>query len=237
MSIAIPQHIAIIMDGNGRWAQARGLPRHFGHRKGVEALRRTVEAAGDLGVAFLTLFGFSTENWKRPPGEVQELLGLMRRYLSSHVAELCDANVRLQVIGERQAFADDLVRLIERAEALTGNNDGLTLTVALNYGARRELELAIRDIVQGALADGAMPIIDEAAISRRLFTRTLPDPDLVIRSSGEQRLSNFLLWQSAYAELVFVDTLWPDFGRADLEYALEEFRRRDRRFGAVGVGD
>ena len=237
MSNTRPQHIAIIMDGNGRWAQARGLPRHFGHRKGVEALRRTVEAAADLGIKHLTLFGFSTENWRRPQGEVQELLGLMRRYLISHVAELCENDIRLRVIGERQAFSADLNALIDRAEDLTRDNRRLVLTVALNYGARRELSIAIEGLVRDALACGQMPPIDEDAIAARLFTRELPDPDLVIRSSGEQRLSNFLLWQSAYAELVFIDTLWPDFGRADLEYALGEFGRRDRRFGAVGAGE
>ncbi|MCA8907971.1 MAG: di-trans,poly-cis-decaprenylcistransferase [Rhodospirillaceae bacterium] len=237
MSAAPPRHIAIIMDGNGRWARARGLPRHFGHRKGVEALRRTIEAAADLGIANLTLFGFSTENWRRPASEVKELLGLMRRYLSSHVAELCENDIRLRVIGERQGFSRDLASLIERAEELTRDNRRLVLTVALNYGARRELTLAVTQLVQEAAATGQAPVIDEAAISARLFTHDLPDPDLVIRSSGEQRLSNFLLWQSAYSELVFVDTLWPDFGRADLEYALSEYGRRDRRYGAVVSGE
>ena len=237
MTHAIPRHIAIIMDGNGRWARARGLPRHFGHRKGVEALRRTVEAAADLGVRYLTLFGFSTENWKRPAEEVLELLALMRRYLSAHVAELCENDIQLRVIGERSRFTADLADLIHRAEDLTRDNTRLVLTVALNYGSRREIVRAVEALVGEAAASGVAPRVDETAIAGRLFTRNLPDPDLVIRSSGEQRLSNFLLWQSAYSELVFVDTLWPDFGRADLEYALGEYGRRDRRYGAVVSGD
>ncbi len=232
-----PAHVAIIMDGNGRWARARGLPRTVGHHRGVEAVRRTVEAAADLGIGHLTLFGFSTENWGRPEDEVSELMGLLRRYLRSEVAELHRNGVRLRVIGERTRLQPDIVDLIANAEQVTQNNTTLQLTVALSYGARQEITAAARRLAE-AVRDGELPLdrLDEAAVAERLFTHAIPDPDLVIRTSGEKRISNFLLWQAAYAELVFIDTLWPDFGREHLEMAIGEYQRRERRYGvSVGV--
>ncbi len=232
-----PAHVAIIMDGNGRWARARGLPRTVGHHRGVEAVRRTVEAAADLGIGHLTLFGFSTENWGRPEDEVSELMGLLRRYLRSEVAELHRNGVRLRVIGERTRLQPDIVDLIANAEQVTRNNTTLQLTVALSYGARQEITAAARRLAE-AVRDGELPLdrLDEAAVAERLFTHGMPDPDLVIRTSGEKRISNFLLWQAAYAELVFIDTLWPDFGREHLEMAIGEYQRRERRYGvSVGV--
>lgn len=231
---APPLHVAIIMDGNGRWAKARGLPRTLGHKRGAEAVRRTVEAAIELGVGYLTLFGFSTENWKRPVSEVRDLMGLMRLYLRSEIGALHKNGVRLVVIGDRSRLEDDLVRLIEAAEAKTAQNDKLVLTVAISYGGRQELVEASRRLARD-VRDGhlAAEDIGEAALSARLFTADLPDPDLLIRTSGEMRISNFLLWQCAYAELVFLDVLWPDFSKEDLALALGDFRRRDRRYGAI----
>jgi undecaprenyl diphosphate synthase len=229
-----PRHVAIIMDGNGRWAQARGMFRTAGHRSGMEAVRRTVEAAGELGIPYLTIFGFSSENWRRPVEEVQELMLLLRLYLRSEIAELHRNGTRVRVIGDRSRLAPDIVNLIEHAEALTRGNDTLNLTVALSYGGRQDILNAARAVAEEARASGLDPAaIDEAYFSRCLWTADLPDPDLLIRTSGEQRISNFFLWQSAYAELVFVDTLWPDFSRSDLEHAIREFRRRERRYGAV----
>ncbi len=229
-------HVAIIMDGNGRWARRRGLPRVMGHRQGVKAAQRVVEAAPGLGVNHLTLFGFSTENWGRPPEEVSELMRLLRHYLRSEVAELHKNNVRLNVIGGRDRLDADIVNLIDHAQALTRANTQLVLTIALSYGARQELTDAARrlaeDVAAGRLAPEA---VDPAAVQARLSTHDLPDPDLILRTSGEKRISNFLLWQAAYAELMFVDTLWPDFGQADLERAVRDFGARDRRFG-VSVG-
>ncbi|MGO8919758.1 MAG: isoprenyl transferase [Stellaceae bacterium] len=228
-----PAHVAIIMDGNGRWAKSRGLPRIAGHRRGAEAVRRTVEAAGEFGIAYLTLFGFSSENWKRPVDEVDDLMGLLRHYIRAEIAELHAKGVRVRIIGERRRLAPDIVTLIDNAETLTSGNGGLTLTIALSYGGRAEIAAAARAIaeavVQGRLAPEQ---IDEAAVASRLFTAGMPDPDLLIRTSGEQRISNFLLWQTAYAELVFTSTLWPDFGKADLEKALRDYHGRDRRYGA-----
>ena len=231
-----PAHVAIIMDGNGRWARARGLPRTIGHHRGVEAVRRTVEAAGELGIGHLTLFGFSTENWGRPQDEVSELMGLLRKYLRSEVAELHRNGVRLQVIGDRSRLKPDIVDLIANAEQVTRDNRTLHLTVALSYGARQEITAAARRLAE-AVRDGGLDLeaLDEEALAGRLFTSGLPDPDLVIRTSGEKRISNFLLWQAAYAELVFIDTLWPDFTRDHLEMAIGEYRRRERRYG-VSVG-
>ena len=230
-----PEHIAIIMDGNGRWAHARGKPRTFGHRRGIDAVRRTVEAAAELGVGYLTLFGFSTENWQRPADEVAELMGLVRLYLRSEVASLHRHGVRLRVIGDRSRIDADILKLIEHAEALTRHNTRLNLIVAFSYGARQEIVSAVRRLVDDAAA-GRLSVadLDEAAVSGRLFTAGIPDPDLIIRTSGEQRISNFLLWQAAYAELVFVDTYWPDFERHDLQQAIGEFQRRQRRYGMVG---
>jgi undecaprenyl diphosphate synthase len=229
---SLPRHIAIIMDGNGRWAQARGLPRIAGHRRGAEALRRTLEAAGDLGVPYLTLFGFSSENWKRPHDEVDDLMGLLRHYLRGEIAELHRNGVRLRVIGDRARLSAEIVALIENAETLTRDNQAINLTVALSYGGRAEIVAAARAVAAKAAAGELVPqAIDEDVIAAHLFTADLPDPDLLIRTSGEQRISNFLLWQCAYAELVFTKTLWPDFGRADLEQAITEFGGRERRYG------
>ena len=230
---SLPRHIAIIMDGNGRWAQARGLPRIAGHRQGAEAVRRTVRAAGELGIPYLTLFGFSSENWKRPLEEVDDLMGLLRHYLRGEIAELHRNGVRLRVIGDRERLAADIVTLITNAEELTRENNGVNLTIALSYGGRAEIVAAVRAIAAKAV-DGTVPPeeIGEEVISRHLFTTDIPDPDLLIRTSGEQRISNFLLWQCAYSELVFTKTLWPDFGRADLEQAIADFGGRERRYGA-----
>jgi undecaprenyl diphosphate synthase len=228
-----PAHVAVIMDGNGRWAKARGLPRIAGHRRGGDAVRRTVQAAGELGIAYLTLFGFSSENWKRPVGEVDDLMGLLRHYIRAEIAELQAKNVRVRVIGERTRLPPDIVTLIDNAESLTAGNTGLGLTIALSYGGRAEIAAAARAIAaavqRGKLAPEA---VDEAMVARHLLTADMPDPDLVIRTSGEQRISNFLLWQTAYAEFVFTSTLWPDFGRADLEKALRDYHGRERRYGA-----
>ena len=229
----VPRHIAIIMDGNGRWAQARGLPRIAGHRHGAEAARRVVTAAAELGVPYLTLFGFSSENWRRPSGEIQDLMGLLRHYLRGEIAELHRNGVRLRVIGELGRLDPDILEMIERAEAMTRDNARITVTIALSYGGRAEIVAAVRAIAErvqsGSLAAAA---IDENCFARYLFTAGLPDPDLLIRTSGEQRISNFLLWQSAYSEFVFTKTLWPDFSKHDLEEAIEEFCGRDRRYGA-----
>ena len=229
----LPRHIAIIMDGNGRWAQARGLPRIAGHRRGAEAVRRTLTAAGELGIPYLTLFGFSSENWKRPLAEVDDLMGLLRHYLRGEIAELHHKGVRLRVIGERARLAPDIVTLIDNAEALTRDNGGVNLTIALSYGGRAEIIAAMRALAAKAASGELAPeAIDEKTIARHLFTADIPDPDLLIRTSGEQRISNFLLWQCAYAELVFTKTLWPDFGRAELEQAIADYGGRERRYGA-----
>ncbi len=231
---APPRHVAIIMDGNGRWAKARGLPRVAGHRRGAEAVRRTVEGAVDLGISYLTLYGFSSENWKRPPAEIDDLKSLLRIYLRKEIGYLDRNGVRLRIIGDQSRFGDDIVRLIEDSERLTERNSRLTLTVALGYGGRAEIVQAARRALE-AVAAGRLDAgdIDERSFARFLLTDGLPDPDLVIRTSGEKRVSNFLLWQSAYAELVFLDRLWPEFTKDDLEGAIAEFHRRDRRYGAA----
>lgn len=232
---APPVHVAIIMDGNGRWAKARGLPRTAGHKRGAEAVRRTVECAREMGISYLTLYAFSSENWKRPVGEVTDLMGLLRLYLRNEVKILHKNGIRLKVIGDRSRLGPDIVALIEESEAKTAANAALTLTLALSYGGRQEIVAAARrlagEVAAGRLAPEA---IDEEALSRNLFTAGMPDPDLVIRTSGEKRISNFLLWQSAYAEFVFLDVLWPDFGREDLETAISDFHRRERRYGTSG---
>ena len=229
----LPRHIAIIMDGNGRWAQARGLPRIAGHRQGADAVRRTLIAAGELGIPYLTLFGFSSENWKRPQDEIESLMGLLRHYLRSEIAELHRHGVRLRIIGERDRLAGDIAGMIRNAEILTCDNDRMNLTIALSYGGRAEIVAAARAIAAEVMTGKlALDHIDEAAVGRHLFTSELPEPDLLIRTSGEQRISNFLLWQCAYAELVFTKTLWPDFGRADLDQAVADFGGRERRYGA-----
>ena len=232
--MTIPNHIAIIMDGNGRWATRRGLPRVLGHRRGVEALRRTVRAAGEMGVGTLTLFAFSSENWSRPHDEVSELMGLLRRFIRRDLAELHQENVRVRVIGRREGLAPDILALLLEAERLTAANDGMTLCVAFNYGARDEIARAARAVAArvraGELEESA---IDEATFGAHLDTADMPCPDLVIRTSGELRLSNFLLWQAAYAELVFVPCCWPDFGRQELNGAIAEYASRTRRYGGL----
>ncbi len=231
----MPRHVAIIMDGNGRWAKARGLPRSEGHRRGVEAVRRTVKGAIDLGVHHLTLFSFSSENWSRPPDEVDFLFGLFRHYIRRDVAELHASGVRITVIGKRSDLPADILKMIEEAETLTVKNRALQLIFAFNYGARDEIVRAVRavatEVKEGRLDPAA---ITESTIGEHLDTASFPDPDLIIRTSGELRLSNFLLWQSAYAELVFVPILWPDFGADALRAAIEEFGGRTRRYGGRG---
>jgi len=229
-----PVHVAIIMDGNGRWAKARGLPRTAGHRRGADSVRRAVETARELGVSYLTLYGFSSENWKRPAHEIDDLMGLLRLYLRSEIKELRRNGVRVRVIGDRERLPADIVDLIEGAESGTVVNTALTLIVALSYGARAEITAAARRVAEEVKAGTLEPdAVDEELFESYLSTQGIPDPDLLIRTSGEQRLSNFLLWQCAYAELVFVDTLWPDFSRGDFEGAVDEFRRRERRYGSA----
>ncbi len=229
-----PRHIAIIMDGNGRWARQRSRPRTFGHTEGVEALRRTVEAAGDLGVAYLTVFGFSTENWRRPIEEVNALFDLLRLYVARDLDRLVRDGVRVRVIGERDGLQADIRRIIDDAEAKTRHNDKLNLTIAFNYGGQDELVRAARrmaeDVAAGKLAPGD---VDATRFGAYLDTSDLPTPDMLIRTSGESRLSNFMLWQAAYAELVFVDTLWPDFDKDALQAAIDTYQRRERRFGGT----
>jgi undecaprenyl diphosphate synthase len=233
-TIAVPRHVAIIMDGNGRWAAARGLPRVEGHRRGVEVVRRTVRAAADIGIQYLTIFSFSAENWSRPETEIGELMGLLRRFIRNDLAELHRAGVRVRIIGERDGLAPDIGRLLTEAEELTKENDRLTLVVAFNYGARQEIVRAARRMAEQVAAGRVRPEeIDVDRLSQALDAPEIPDPDLIIRTSGEQRLSNFLLWQSAYSELVFVPTYWPDFDRAVLEAAIREYQQRERRFGGL----
>src|SRR6195256_392345 len=231
---AVPRHVAIIMDGNGRWAAARGLPRGEGHRRGVEALRRTVRAAGDIGIGILTIFSFSAENWSRPPSEVRELMGLLRRFIRNDLADLHRNGVQVRIIGDRDDLAPDIRGLLEEAESLTKDNSKLTLAVAFNYGARQEIARAAQRLAAAVVA-GRVAIADVTAdkLATFLDAPDLPDPDLIIRTSGEQRLSNFLLWQAAYSELVFVPTYWPGFDRSTLEGAIAEYRRRERRFGGL----
>jgi undecaprenyl diphosphate synthase len=222
------------MDGNGRWAKLRGLPRTAGHKRGMDAVRETVRCAAELGISHLTLYGFSSENWKRPVAEIDDLMALLRFYLRKEIAELHANAVRLRVIGDRSRLATDIVRLIEDAEQRTMENLGLNLIIALSYGGRDEIVRAVRLIAADAAALRVDPrAIDETVVRSALLTADVPDPDLVIRTSGEQRLSNFLLWQSAYSELVFDNCLWPDFGRANLLNAVEEYQRRERRYGSA----
>jgi len=231
-----PHHVAIIMDGNGRWAKARGLPRVAGHRRGADAVRRVIRGAAELGIPVLTLFAFSTENWARPAGEVNDLMGLLRQYLRNELDELHKHGARLRVIGDRNRLANDIVREISDAEARTRLNSRIDVNVCINYGARDEIVQAARSLARkvaaGEISAGQ---IDENRFESELLTAGVRDPDLLIRTSGEQRISNFLLWQCAYAELVFVDTLWPDFGKEHLEQAVAEYRRRERRYGGIGV--
>jgi undecaprenyl diphosphate synthase len=231
---AVPRHVAIIMDGNGRWAAARGLPRGEGHRRGVEALRKTVRAAGELGISYLTIFSFSAENWSRPAAEIHDLMGLLRRFIRNDLAELHRNGVKIRVIGERDDLEPEIRRLLEEAEERTNGNDQLTLVVAFNYGARQEIARAAARIVADIQAGRIEPsAVSAELIGQRLDAPDVPDPDVIIRTSGELRLSNFLLWQAAYSELVFVPTYWPDFDRAALEDAIAEYHRRERRFGGL----
>ena len=233
---APPRHIAIIMDGNGRWAKARGLPRAMGHKEGVEALRRTVEAARDLGLSHLTVFSFSTENWNRPQAEIDALFDLLRMFVRRDLARLHRDGVRIRIVGAREGLSEDILSLIDEAMALTKANTRLTLNIAFNYGGRGEIVAAMREIARSVEAGSLNPDqIDEKLVSRLLWTSESPDPDLLIRTSGELRLSNFLLWSGAYSELMFMDIWWPDFNRACMEQAIDAFRRRDRRFGGLGV--
>jgi len=225
----VPNHVAIIMDGNGRWAAARGLPRVVGHREGTKAVRRTIEAAIGQGVKYLTLFAFSSENWQRPEAEVTDLRGLLLQFLRSELQEMHEAGVRLRVIGEQARFGPNIFAELAAAEAKTAANEKLTLLMALSYGGRAEIVAAARE----AIAEGLAPeALTEEKFASYLATAGVPDPDLLIRTSGEQRLSNFLLWQTAYAELVFIDVLWPDFGEQDFAGAVRKFAMRERRFGA-----
>ena len=229
----IPKHIAIIMDGNGRWASARSLPRTAGHKQGAEAARRVVTSAKELGIQYLTLFGFSSENWRRPESEVKDLMNLLRFYLRSETAELHKNGARLQVIGERSALDADIVRMIENAESLTEDNTEITVIIALNYGGRHDILQAVKRVHEAHLNEKLTIDTIEAQFPGFLMTQGLPDPDLLIRTSGEQRISNFLLWQCAYTEFVFTDTLWPDFSKDDLIQALDTYSARERRFGAL----
>ncbi|WP_380878768.1 isoprenyl transferase [Sphingomonas sp. DBB INV C78] len=230
----IPRHVAIIMDGNGRWAKARHLPRVAGHRKGAEAVRATIRAAGELGIEVLTLYAFSSENWRRPEEEVADLKGLLRHYLLAELDELAANGIRLRVIGDYSRFGPELTRMLEDAVARTAQNQSTTLVIALNYGSQGEIVRAAQALAEEVRAGTIDPAsIDTAAIEARLDTADLPALDLLIRTSGEHRLSNFLLWQAAYAELLFVDTLWPDFGRDELFAAVADYGRRNRRFGGL----
>lgn len=233
-SQCVPRHVAIIMDGNGRWARGRGRPRTMGHRAGVDAVRRTIEASCHLGIEYLTLYGFSTENWKRPETEVSDLMGLLRLFLKKELVTLHKNGIKIRIIGDRTRFADDIRDLLAKAEVQTRENTRLNLTIALSYGARAEITDAMREIAAKVATGELSPSdISEDLIEQHLSTSGIPDPDLLIRTSGEQRISNFLLWQSAYTELVFEDVLWPDFDRSHLEQAIDNFAGRERRFGAV----
>jgi undecaprenyl diphosphate synthase len=234
MAADIPRHVAIIMDGNGRWAKARKLPRLAGHRRGVEAVRGIASAARNLGIEVLTLYAFSSENWRRPAEEVGDLMGLLRHFIRNDIDELAREGVKLRVIGNYRALSPDLVAMIDESLARTADNSGPTLAIALNYGAQAEIAAAARALAEQARAGMLDPAaLDEVAFERALESGALPPVDLLIRTSGEKRLSNFLLWQAAYAELLFVDTLWPDFGPDELAAAIAEFGARHRRFGGL----
>ncbi|WP_369059652.1 polyprenyl diphosphate synthase [Caulobacter sp. 73W] len=233
-----PLHVAIIMDGNGRWAKRRGLPRTFGHREGVKALKRTVEGAAALGVGRLTVFGFSTENWRRPAAEVSELMGLLKAYVSSDLERLAKEGVRVTILGRREGLSPDVLEVIERAEQRTAQNTAFHLQVAFNYGGQADIVDAARKFAR-AVEEGRAKAsdLDEALFERSLSTADAPPPDLIVRTSGEQRLSNFLLWESAYAELIFQDVLWPEYGPEHLKAAIAEFATRERRYGGAMVDD
>jgi len=233
-----PAHVAIIMDGNGRWAKSRGLPRLAGHRAGVEALRQTVRAAPGLGISYLTVYAFSSENWSRPKSEVSDLLGLLKLFIRRDLAELHQNGVRVTVIGDRTSLQPDIRGLLEEAESLTALNDALTLVIAFNYGGRDEIARAARKLAQSAVRGEIDPEeINPEIFAAALDTTGIPDPDLVIRTSGELRLSNFLLWQAAYSELAFLPCYWPDFSAEHLAEAVRDFGRRERRFGGLTAQD
>lgn len=232
-----PEHVAIIMDGNGRWAKARGLPRAMGHERGVEALRRTVEAAQEIGLKNLTVFSFSTENWRRPISEVNALFGLLKAYVKRDLDRLAREGVRVRILGTREGLPADIAELVDRAEAKTLNNDQFNLCIAFNYGGREEVVRAAKEIAEAIKTGGLDPSnLTEEAFAARLDTAGMPDPDIVIRTSGEYRLSNFLIWQAAYAELIFQDVLWPDFGKEHLLAAIEAYQKRERRYGGLASG-
>ena len=230
-----PRHVALIMDGNGRWAQARGLPRAMGHREGVQALKRTVQAAPAFGIECLTVFGFSTENWRRPAEEVSDLMGLVRSYVASDLARLEREGVRVRVLGRRTGLPADIAAIVERAERSTAHNSRFLLQVAFNYGGRADIVDAAQAYVNQLLAGQATGPLDETTLGLGLSTAGGPPVDLIVRTSGEQRLSNFLLWEAAYAELVYQDVLWPDYGAEALADAVDQYLQRDRRFGVIAV--
>ncbi|MBL0337715.1 MAG: isoprenyl transferase [Rhodospirillaceae bacterium] len=235
MGLSIPQHVAVIMDGNGRWAKSRQLPRIAGHQQGVLAVRECISAAISQKVKFLTLFGFSAENWKRPVGEIKELMGLLGFYLQHERQLLQEKDIQFRVIGQRDRLTPEIMEQVDILEDVTKNNKKLQLTLALSYGSRQEIVQAIQQIVEQRLQYPSIthPMIDEHMVSQFLWTSGIPDPDLIIRTSGEKRLSNFLLWQSAYAELIFLDVLWPDFSKDDFIKAIHTFQQRQRRYGMI----
>ena len=229
---SLPSHIAIIMDGNGRWAKSRGLPRIEGHRRGAEAVRRVVEAASNIGISYLTLFGFSAENWNRPVPEVEDLMLLLRLYLRSEIDEMHNNNIQFLMIGDRSRLPKSVVNLLEQAENTMADNSGMTLVLALSYGGRQEIVAAAKDLCKRVkYGELELNSVNDQSFSAHLLTDKIPDPDLVIRTSGEQRISNFLLWQIAYSEFVFLDVLWPDFDELQLINAITEFQSRERRYG------
>jgi undecaprenyl diphosphate synthase len=232
----VPNHVAIIMDGNGRWAARRGLPRVEGHRRGIEAVRRAVRAASELGIRYLTIYSFSAENWRRPAQEVADLMGLLKRFVRHDLADLHAHNVRVRIIGDRKGLSPDIRNLLDEAEELTRRNDGLTLIVAFNYGGRQEIVRAMRMLAEQVRVGKLEPnAIDMETVAAALDTRDIPDPDLVIRTSGEQRVSNFLTWQAAYAEFIFIPDFWPDFELTTFKAAIDEYCRRERRFGGLSA--
>ena len=232
---ATARHVAIIMDGNGRWARSRNMPRTKGHQKGLESVKRSIESAIELKVEYLTLFGFSSENWSRPKDEVSELMRLLRYYLRSETADLHKSGIRLRIIGDRSKFAPDIIELIENAERLTVDNKNLNLIIALNYGGRQDILQASKQLADHAWRHNHQLTEEEveALLPQFLYTAGIPDPDLMIRTSGEKRISNFLIWSCAYTEFVFTDVLWPDFNKADFQAALQEYASRDRRYGGL----
>lgn len=231
---SLPAHVAVICDGNGRWAKQRGLPRLEGHRRGVEALRKTIRRAADLGIRYLSIYAFSSENWRRPMQEVADLMGLLKLFIRRDLNNLHERNVRIKVIGERAGLSEDICAQLDRTEDLTRDNTGMTLLIAFNYGGRQEVLAAVKTLA-GEVATGKLKVedIDLAAIERNLYTAGCPDPDIVIRTSGEQRISNFLTWQTVYSELLFLPDYWPDFDEEALNMVLAEFSRRERRFGGL----